>query len=148
MNLVSRPATRWLVSVTFALALFCAFAAWAQMGTDNKEPGSVVVSIYRIAPGKHVAFLKWMADREAAAREAGVPATQWYVHTDGDSWDYVAIAPESTAEQDDKVDAILKGKGMSTGFKGGLELRSLMASHTDTFARGPVTATELVEMAK
>lgn len=146
MNVSVRKAA--LLLAVLSLALLSAFAAWAQMGTDNKEPGSVVVSIYRIAPGKHVAFLKWMADRDAAAKEAGAPAAQWYVHTDGDSWDYVAITPESTDEQDDKVDAILKGKGMATGFKGGLELRSLMASHTDTYARGPMTSAELVEMAK
>ena len=146
MNVFVRKSVRPLG--VLLLALLCAFAAWAQMGTDNKEPGSAVVSIYRVAPGKHVAFLKWMADREAAAMEAGGPATQWYVHTDGDSWDYIAIVPESTEAQDDKTDAILKRKGMATGFKGGLELRALMASHTDTYAMGPMTATELVRMAK
>lgn len=146
---MNRSARRAILPLAvLLLALLCAFAAWAQMGADNKEPGSVIVSIYRIAPGKHVAFLKWMADRDAAAKQAGAPATQWYVHVDGDSWDYVAIAAESTAEQDDKVDAILKGKGMATGFKGGIELRTLMASHTDTYARGPMTSAELVEMAK
>ena len=118
------------------------------MGNDSKEPGSAIVSIYRVAPGKHVAFLKWMADREAAAMEAGAPAAQWYVHTDGDNWDYIAIVPESTEAQDDKVDAILTRKRLATGFKGGLELRTMMTSHTDTYAMGPMTATELVRMAK
>ena len=145
MNVFVRKSVRPLG--VLLLALLCAFAAWAQMG-DNKEPGSAVVSIYRIAPGKHVAFLKWMADREAAAVEAGAPATQWYVHTDGDNWDYIAIVPESTEAQDDKVDAILTRKRLTTGFKGGLELRTMMTSHTDTYAMGPMTATELVRMAK
>src|ERR1700747_3430292 len=56
-------------------------------------PGKAIVALYRVAPGKHLEFLKWMAAREAVDREAGVPATQWYMHTNGDSWDFVAIGP-------------------------------------------------------
>lgn len=145
MNLSFRRTVRPLA--VLLLAMLCASAAWAQM-RNHEEPGTVIVSIYHVAPGKHLAFLQWMADREAAAKEAGVPATQWYVHTDGDSWDYVAIVPEATPAQNDKVDGILRGKGLTTGFKGGLELRSMMASHTDTYAHGPTTAAALVDMAK
>lgn len=145
MNLPVRRTIRPLA--VLLLAMLCASAAWAQM-RNHEASGTVIVSTYRVAPGKHAAFLQWMADREAAAREAGAPATQWYVHTDGDSWDYVAIVPEATPAQDDKVDAILRGKGMATGFKGGLELRTMMASHTDTYAHGPTTAAALVDMAK
>jgi uncharacterized protein (DUF1800 family) len=145
MNLCTRHAGRLLAVV--CLALLCTFAAWAQMATETKQPGTATVSIYRVAPGKHLDFMKWMAAREAAAKEAGAPAVQWYAHMDGDSWDYLAIAPESTDAMDDKVDAILKSKGLTTGFKGGLELRTMMASHTDTFARGPVTAADMVEWA-
>lgn len=146
MNLSVHRAMRPLAILL--LALLCTTAAWGQTRPQDNEPGRVIVSIYHIAPGKHVAFLKWMADREAAAREAGAPATQWFVHSDGASWDYVAIGPEATSAQDDKADAILRSKGMATGFKGGLELRSLMASHTDTYAYGPATAAELADMAK
>lgn len=126
------------------LALCCISPAFAQ---SAKEPGKAIVSIYRVAPGKHVDFLKWMAARDALGKEAGVAATQWYAHQDGDSWDYVAIAPDTTAEQDKKLDELAKAKGLTTGFRAGLELRQFMASHTDTVARGPISAGELVEMA-
>jgi len=108
---------------------------------------TAIVSIYRIAPGKHMDFLKWMAAREAAAKEAGAPATQWYRHLDGDSWDYVGIAPDQDAAMDSKTDAMAKKHGLTTGMKAGLELRGLMASHTDTIAAGPSTASQLVEEA-
>ena len=36
---------------------------------------------------------------------------------------------------------------MTTGMKAGLELRELMASHTDTIAAGPSTASQLVQEA-
>jgi hypothetical protein len=145
MNLSTRHAVRLLAVV--CLALLCTFAAWAQMATERKQPGTATVSIYRVAPGKHLDFMKWMAAREAAAKEAGAPAVQWYAHMDGDSWDYLAIAPESTDAMDDKVDAILQSRGLATGFKAGLEFRTLIASHTDTNAAGPVTAAEVVEWA-
>jgi hypothetical protein len=78
------------------------------------------------------------------AKEAGVPAAQLYAHTDGDSWDYVGVAPVTTPEQDKKMDEIAKKKGMKTGFAVALEFRALVASHTDTFTVGPTTAADLV----
>jgi hypothetical protein len=104
------------------------------------QAGTAIVSIYRVAPGKHRAFLKWMADREAAAAEAGAPATKWYRHLDGDSWDYIAIAPDHNEAIDSKADAIAKQRGLAVGMRSGLELRELMASHTDTIVAGPMTA--------
>ena len=146
MNRLSRNACRGLV--VLVLASLFSLAALAQMATDAKEPGMAVVSIYRIAPGKHLDFLKWMAAREAAGKEAGAPATQWYVHMDGDNWDYIGISPEATDAQDDRIDELVKAKGLATGFRANLELRTMIASHTDTFARGPVSAAELVELAR
>jgi len=132
---------------TLLLGLLFAFAASAQMATDSKEPGTVVVSIYHVAPGKQLDFLKWMAVRDAVNKEAGVGETQWYAHMDGDSWDYVGISPATTDAQNDKVDAVAKSKGLTTGFKSGLEFRTMITSHTDTYARGPTSAAALVDSA-
>jgi hypothetical protein len=128
--------------VLFALASLAPTAAHAQ------EAGTVMVSIYRIAPGKQLEFLRWQAARDAAAAEAGVAPSQWYVHMDGDDWDFVSVSPETTDEQDAKLEQILSGKRLTTGFKAGLEFRSMVASHTDTIARGPTTAAALVEMGR
>jgi hypothetical protein len=130
------------------LAMLFAFATLAPTTVAAQEPGKVLVAIYRVAPGKHLDFLRWQAARDAAATEAGIAAAQWYAHTDGDSWDYVSISPATTEAQDDKLDAVLKGKKMTTGFKASLEFRSMIASHTDTYARGPTTAAALVEAGK
>lgn len=142
MNLVSRPATRWLVSVPFALALLVPPAASAQ------EADKVLVSIYHVAPGRQLDFLRWQAARDAASASAGVAATQWYAHMDGDSWDYISIAPMTTDAQDDSIDAILKKKKLTTGFRASLEFRTMVASHTDTMAMGPTTSQALVDAAK
>jgi len=121
--------------------------ALAQTAAPAKEPPRALISIYRIATGKHAEFLKWMAVREAVDKEAGVPASQWYAHVDGDSWDYVVVAPDTNAEQNKKVEAAMKKHGLATGFKQNLEVRQFVASHTDTFAVGPVSVTELSDWA-
>jgi len=131
-----------------ALVFFCAPAARAQTAKqDAKQPSHALIRIYRIEPGKHLEFLKWLAEGDAMDKEAGVPSPQLYVHTDGDSWDYLSVGPDLTREQQAKVDEVSKKHGRKTGFASGLEFRALVSWHTDTFAIGPVSAADLVAMA-
>jgi membrane-bound lytic murein transglycosylase B len=139
---------RWFRLTPLLLLALIFFAAAASRAQTAKEPPRALVSIYRIAPGKHLDFLKWLAETEAIAKEAGVPAGQIYAHTDGDSWDYLNVAPDLTKEQQAKVDEVTKKHGRKTGFAASLEFRTFVASHTDTFAIGPVGAADLVAMAK
>lgn len=112
---------------------------------EAEEPPVSIVSLYRIAPGQHVAFVEWMATQQAAAVEAGGPASQWYAHMNGDSWDFVIITPETTDEQDDAIDAALEAQGLATGARAAMEIRQYIAWHTDTYSAGPMSATEVLE---
>lgn len=120
-------------------------ASFSTLAQDNTRQSTV--SIYRVAPGKQLAFLKWMAAREAVDREAGVAATQWYAHMDGDSWDYVAISPDLDEATSDRVDDMQRKRGLKVGPQGGLEFREMIGTHTDTLAAGPYSAAELVDRA-
>jgi hypothetical protein len=134
--------------VLLALGVLSGPVAQGQMAkSEMKSPPHAVVSLYRIAPGKHLDFLKWLADQEAIAKEAGVPASQLYAHTDGDSWDYMMVAPDLTPEQQAKVDDIAKKHGRKTGFAANLEFRTFVAWHTDTVTIGPVTPSDLIAAA-
>lgn len=125
------------------LALLAIFTGvWATAASAQEQ--EVIVSLYRVAPGQHMAFLKWQADGEAAAQDAGVPASQWYVHHNGDSWDFVSIGPALTDEQNEAVDAAARARGLKTGGQAGIEFRQYVAWHTDTYAGGPMTAAELL----
>ena len=136
---------RW---AALALAVVCSLAVAAPRWTQDKpEPGRARISIYRVAPGKQLDLLKWLAAREEIAKEAGVPPTQLYAHTDGDSWDYLLIWPITTAEQDRRLDEAAVKRGLKTGFPASIEFRELLASHTDTYVNGPMTAAELVAAA-
>lgn len=139
----------WTRSVLVALVLsLAAAAAIAQTGGDDKTPRAVV-TIYRIAAGKHLDFVKWMAQREAVEKEAGAPPNQIYVHIDGASWDYLLISPQlaptAQAELDKKIDAAMKKKGLATGPKVSLEIRQFISEHTDTTAAGPLTAAQILD---
>jgi hypothetical protein len=143
---------RVLKSLVVLVCLVVAFGWTSTVAAQEKKPGMNIVSMYQVAAGKHVEFLKWMAKQEAVAKEAGGPATQWYVHQDGASWDFVAITPQldsaKQAEVDKKTEAIAKQKGLATGLKASFEFRQYMGTHTDTLAHGPMTADEIVKAAE
>jgi hypothetical protein len=107
------------------------------------QPRKMAVEIYRIAPGRHEAFLRLIAQYDAANRAAGLPARQLYVHQDGAEWDFLIIQPEETTpEQDKAVDAALTRMGAPQGAKFFFEIRKFIAAHTDTMALGPTTAAD------
>jgi hypothetical protein len=134
----------FLALIFFAPSPTRAQAARAEM----KQPPRAIIRIYRIVSGKQLDFLKWVAEGDAIDKEAGVPVGQIYAHTDGDSWDYLVVSPDLSKEQTAKVDDASRKHGRKTGFASSLEFRTFIASHTDTFAIGPVSAADLVAMAK
>jgi len=132
----------------FAVSVLFFGVSSSQARAQEEEQPLSLVSIYRIAPGQHIAFLQWMADQEAAARDASAPAGQWYVHVNGDAWDFLQIAADLSDEQGDAVDAAAEARGLKTGPPSGIEFRQYVAWHTDTFVAGPMTAAELLSRAQ
>jgi hypothetical protein len=126
-------------------AIACGTIVYAQAGAG--DPPRVRIAIYRAAPGQQVALLKWLAAQDKAAQAAGVAPGQFYAHTDGDSWDYLAVDPVTTDAQDKAIDAAAKKMGMPTGPARGLEFRKYIAVHTDTFAIGPTTPAQYLAAA-
>ena len=136
-----------LIPLLLVFGFLTAPNARAQMAKQEMKPPTARVALYRIAPGKHLEFLKWAAENEAIEKEAGVPASTVYAHTNGDSWDYMQIAPDLTDAQQAKVDEVTKKHGRKVGFGASLEFRTMVAWHTDTMVIGPVTASDLVAAA-
>ena len=89
-------------SVLASLVLFALVAATHQAAAQGGQES--VVTIYNVAAGKHLDFLKWMAENEAVAKEAGAPTAQWYVHHNGAGWDYISIAPRLGASEQEVMD--------------------------------------------
>ena len=110
----------------------------------SPAPPKARIALYRAAPGQQVALLKWLDAQNRASQAAGLPAGQLYAHTDGDSWDYMVIFPQTTPAQDDAIDAAAKKMGLPYGPMVGIELRKHIAQHTDTFVRGPMSAADML----
>jgi hypothetical protein len=134
-----------LASLVLLLLIIASHPTAAQ---DNES----MVVIYNVSTGKHLDFLKWMSESEAIDKEAGAPATQWYVHHSGAGWDYISITtllgPAQQDAMDKKVDEIRKKKGLPTGMAGSLKFRQYIGNHSDTHAGGPYSAADLVKMAE
>ena len=136
---MKRNVVTWLIVLA---AMVTAAPKWNPQA--KKGVGQARVSLYRVAPGQQLAFLKWLAAREEVSKEAGIPASQLYAHLDGDAWDYLLIAPVTSADQDARFDQIAAKKGVKTGFAASLQFRDLLAFHSDTLVSGPVAAADLV----
>lgn len=131
---------RTLLAITAAAATTLGFTT----PLAAAEPGKSIVSLYRAAPGQQVALLKWMAQQDQAATAAGVAPSQIYVHTSGDSWDYLVITPTTTKEQDDATEAAARKLGIASGPRASIQFRTMIAVHTDTYADGPMTAAQIL----
>ena len=129
---------KMLIAATAALTCLCSAPASAQ------DAGRAIISIYHAAPGHQIELLKWLANQDRAAQAAGVQGAQLYVHTDGDSWDYLMVAPVTTPQQDAAIEAAGKRLGIEAGIRASIDLRKHIASHTDTFVRGPMSPAQVL----
>ena len=131
-----------------AAAAAGAIAATSIAYAQAASPPRAIISIYHAAPGHQQALLEWLAQQDRVAAAAGVASSQIYAHTDGDSWDYLMIAPVTTDAQDQALDAAAAKMGLPSGPKVGLELRKHIQSHTDTYVVGPMTAAQMLDRLK
>jgi hypothetical protein len=130
------------MKLKLAFAAAAALAFTLSMPAMAQQRGRATVSLYRAAPGHQIELLKWLAEQDRIAAAAGIAPGQLYAHTDGDSWDYMVIFPQTTPAQDDAIDAAAKKMGLPYGPMVGIELRKHIAIHTDTLVRGPMSAAE------
>lgn len=125
-------------------AIAAATITFAVPAAAQTSTGRAIVSLYHAVPGQQEALLRWMADQDRVAAAAGVAPSQIYVHTDGDSWDYMVINPVTTDAQDAAIEAAAAKMGIVHGMRASLEFRKYISSHTDTFTRGPSTAAQIL----
>lgn len=129
-----------IAALALASATILSSPAIAQPG-----PGRAIVSIYHAPPGHQEALMRWLANQDRISAAAGVAPAQLYIHTDGDSWDFMIIQPVTTEAQDQALEDAAKRLGLPSGPRAALEFRKHIQSHTDTFVRGPTTATQYLQ---
>jgi hypothetical protein len=126
-----------------ATAASILFAAPAPAQQTAPAPQKMLVEIYRIAPGQHEAFMRFIAIFDEANRRAGLPPRQLYVHQDGEGWDFMFIQPAETPP--DKQAALSKAYEdlkTPTGPNFFVSIRRYIAEHSDNFVSGPTNAAD------
>ena len=135
-----------LAAAAAAGAIASGTIVYAQAGAPANP--RAIVSLYRAAPGQQEALLRWLADQDRVAKAIGIAPMQLYVHTDGDSWDYMGVNPPTTDAQDDAFETAARKMGVTSGPRASLELRKYISVHTDTMTVGPITAEQALARLK
>ncbi|MEO5612486.1 MAG: hypothetical protein ABIT68_06990 [Sphingomicrobium sp.] len=132
---------KMLLKLAAATALSAAMLMPSAATAQSAKPRAIV-SLYHAATGHQEALMHWLADQDRVAAAVGIAPNQVYVHTSGDSWDFMVIQPVTTDAQDAAIDAAAKKLGIAYGPRAGLEFRKHIQTHTDTTANGPMTAAQ------
>jgi hypothetical protein len=134
-------------SILFGALLTAAMVYAAPAVRDDGKPWpEAQFEIFRMAPGKQEAFIRKLAQWDLVSAAGGQPATQMFIHEDGEDWDVLLFKPfpkiPITAAQQATMDAKAEELHLKTGVAFFLEMRENVASHTETRTQGPLSAAQ------
>jgi hypothetical protein len=140
-----------LLPATMAMAAPAAPAAPATpaaQADDGKPWPEAYFEIFKLAPGKQEAFIRSIARADQVSAAGGQPPIQIFVHEDGADWDVLlfkpANQPDPTPAQQAAMDAKSREMHMPHGPAYFVNIREMIASHTDTKTYGPISAGQWV----
>lgn len=100
--------------------------------------------IFKLAPGKQEEFIRRIAQADEVAAAGGFPPTQLFFHENGADFDVILFKPvtgiEPTPEQAAAMDKKRKELGLPSGPAYFVNIRELVAEHTDSKTYGPLSA--------
>jgi len=135
-------------SLLLLAALFATASTHGQtaVADDGKPWPEAQFEIFKLAPGKHEAFIRKLAQWDQVSAAGGQPATQIFIHDHGADWDVLLFKPFPTTPitpaQQAAMDAKAEELGLKTGPAFFLEIRENVAAHTDSKTQGPLTAAQ------
>ena len=110
--------------------------------------GVKTISLYKIAPGKHLEFIEWMAAWDEVYEEIGLEQPVWYRNIRGDNWDFFVIFPPFDRAKEDEMEKVGKARGLEIGFAWKLKHWQFITENTGTLVQGPTTPAELLKSLK
>jgi hypothetical protein len=136
MRVVLEFVKPFLLTLVVTLGLVFAAGSMAQVKT---------ISLYKIAPGKHLEFIQWMAAWDEVYKEIGLEQPVWYRNIRGDKWDFFVIFPPFDRAKEDEMEKVGKAHGLDVGFAWKLKHWEFVAENTGTLANGPTTPAEILK---
>ena len=118
-------------------------AAAAPTKADTAWP-EAWFEIFKLAPGKQEEFIRRIGQSDEVAAAGGFPPIQLFFHENGADFDVILFKPvtgiEPTAEQQAAMDRKRKELGLPSGPAYFVNIRELVAEHTDSKTYGPLSA--------
>ena len=131
------------LALAAALLLSPAVAVAQHAPAPAAAPQKMLVEIYRIAPGEHEAFMRFIALFDEANRRAGLPPRQLYVHRDGPGWDFMLIQPaDIPPDKEAALEKAYRDLNTPSGADFFVSIRRFITEHSDSFVTGPTTAAD------
>lgn len=100
--------------------------------------------IFKLAPGKQEQFIRDIAQADEVAAAGGFPPIQLFFHENGADFDVILFKPvtgiEPTPAQAAAMDKKRKELGLPSGPAYFVNIRELVAEHTDSKTYGPLSA--------
>lgn len=100
--------------------------------------------IFKLAPGKQEEFIRRIAQADEVSAAGGLPPIKLFFHQDGADFDVILFKPVTGVEPTPEQIAAMEKKSKELGLPSGpayfVNIRELVASHTDSKTYGPLSA--------
>ncbi|AJA08089.1 Putative secreted protein [Sphingopyxis fribergensis] len=100
--------------------------------------------IFKLAPGKQEEFIRRIGQADEVAAAGGFPPIQLFFHENGADFDVILFKPvtgiKPTPEQEAAMSRKRKELGLPSGPAYFVNIRELVANHTDSKTYGPLSA--------
>ena len=108
-----------------------------------EESKIYTITVWKIHPGKHAEFIKYMKEWEEVYAEIKLPPMKWYRKISGDSYDFISIDHPFNRDAEHAMEAAGKKRGLPIGYNYTLKLNEYADSYTTTYVEGPQSMADL-----
>ena len=108
----------------------------------------VLVAIYRIPWGRQQEFVDWIVAREAEDSTRSLPLVEWYAHSIGMWWDYVAVVSVDAAQRAQPPTQLAAAYRLVPGDALRLNYSFFVAYSRDIFAMGETSVPQIIRQAE
>lgn len=134
------------VKLLVALVLLGLTPSVTVQAADTEEWSSAWFEIFKLAPGRHEAFMQDVARGDEVSKAGGLPPIQLYIHQNGADWDVLMFKPVTDIKLSPEQEAAMAAKSKELNMPSGpaffVDFRKNVLSHTDTETIGPVSAAD------
>ena len=134
-----------LSKALFVSLLFVMSVVSNQAYAVAEKSAVYTITIWKIHPGKHAKFIKYMKEWEEVYAEIKLPPMKWYRKISGDSYDFVSIDHPFNRDAEHAMEEAGKKRGLPIGYNYTLKLNEFVDSYTTTYVEGPQSMAELLK---